>query len=217
MFLAHRRFEIEEAHADQEELDRRRASEDLEAWKRRRASREDPKLFISRFGYDPQEDEAEEEARPLLQVTVPGHHEEDGHTLYILDCSIICQGLPYTDKDPRLLWRCSRRLCDLRDGIYSFVKSTLGEVYTVRFRETPFAKRGGLPGTTDRLKAWMTTLAHCMNNDVLFDASALATILRLLEAPIPDEQLCKFRPNEAFLTQVGERLTRAVQLTPWTA
>jgi hypothetical protein len=62
-----------------------------------------------------------------------------------------------------LKWKCRKRLFSIREDLHDPIKEALGPVYVARFEETPFAKYGGLPGTTARLKDWFRTLAEMIN------------------------------------------------------
>ena len=43
------------------------------------------------------------------------------------------------------------------------MKNKLGKAYDHIFVSAPFAKRGGLTGTTERLRRWLATLAASVN------------------------------------------------------
>mmetsp|Transcript_81110 Transcript_81110/g.173474 ORF Transcript_81110/g.173474 Transcript_81110/m.173474 type:complete len:325 (-) Transcript_81110:55-1029(-) len=93
-------------------------------------------------------------------------------------------------------WTCSKRLCDLREDLHDEVKLRLGDAYPDHFGETPFARHGGMPGTTSRIRAWFGSLAACVNEGVL-EPSLLTYVLRILEAPIPEDS------DAAMLTARG--------------
>jgi hypothetical protein len=57
--------------------------------------------------------------------------------------------------------------------------------YTRHFAATPFAHKGGMPGTTARLDAWFQALAVCINWGSA-SPSLVATVLHYTEAPEPD-------------------------------
>jgi len=81
-------------------------------------------------------------------------------------------------------WTTKKRLCNLRELLHHPVKEVLGPRYAELFAETPFARHGGLPGTTARLRDWMNTLAAAVNNGEL-PQPLLAEVLRFLQAPVP--------------------------------
>merc|ERR1719247_3849379 len=102
--------------------------------------------YLQRLGFD-----RETGALPL-KVVVEGHAEEAQCTLYEMRCTLGTKGEPgYTQ------WRCRKRLCTLREDLHDPLKEALGPVYVAQFEETPFAKYGGLPGTTARLADWFRT------------------------------------------------------------
>lgn len=92
-----------------------------------------------------------------LELDVTGHEERDGHTWYNLDCALGAPGAR------RLHWRTRWRLAELRARLHDPVKAGLGATYDRHFATTPFAHKGGLPGTTARLKSWCVSLAACLN------------------------------------------------------
>merc|ERR1711957_150162 len=68
--------------------------------------------------------------------------------------------------------------------------------YESHFAEAPFARHGGLPGTSTRLAAWLGALASCANNGAL-DPELHAYVLRFLHAPVPEDS------DMALLKAVG--------------
>jgi len=152
-----------------------------------RACREEPPQYLWRFGYGRTDGKPE----PTLRIEVNGHEEEDGHTWYTISASLsrlvneaIQVAAPASDGTD-IVWSVRRRLCDLRDELHDGVKEMLGSNYASHFDETPFARHGGLPGTTSRLREWLATLASCANRGVL-EPKVLASVLRSLEAPVPE-------------------------------
>jgi len=131
---------------------------------------ENPQRYLWRFGYF-------RPGKPQLELVVEGHEEDAGHTFYILVCT-----LKHGAKVLR--WQCKKRLNDLR-GFHDEAKTILGEAaYTRVFAEAPFARVGGLPGTTGRLRVWLERLAQAANGGKL-PTQLLATLVRFLEAPVP--------------------------------
>eukprot|EP00930_Biecheleria_cincta_P042499 TRINITY_DN29247_c0_g1_i2.p1 TRINITY_DN29247_c0_g1~~TRINITY_DN29247_c0_g1_i2.p1 ORF type:complete len:213 (-),score=39.52 TRINITY_DN29247_c0_g1_i2:73-711(-) len=118
---------------------------------------------------------------PELSLGVAGHCEEDGHTMYEISCAL----RPAEQKFSPTVWSCKRRLCHLREGLHDKVKDSLGEAYAAHFADAPFARRGGMPGTTARLGTWLGVLARCLSTGVL-PADCCAQVLRFLDAPIPE-------------------------------
>mmetsp|Transcript_70985 Transcript_70985/g.140962 ORF Transcript_70985/g.140962 Transcript_70985/m.140962 type:complete len:251 (-) Transcript_70985:57-809(-) len=152
-----------------------------------RACREEPQQYLWRFGYG----RADGKPEPTLKIEVNGHEEEDGHTWYNVSASLsrivdeaIQVAAPAND-GTELAWSARRRLCDLREELHDRVKDMLGPDYATHFDETPFARHGGPPGTTARLRDWLTTLASCANRGAL-EPRVLAYVLRCLEAPVPE-------------------------------
>eukprot|EP00930_Biecheleria_cincta_P056308 TRINITY_DN42453_c0_g1_i1.p1 TRINITY_DN42453_c0_g1~~TRINITY_DN42453_c0_g1_i1.p1 ORF type:complete len:238 (-),score=36.24 TRINITY_DN42453_c0_g1_i1:243-956(-) len=133
---------------------------------------EDPQRFLWRFGYF-------RPGKPQLEILVDGHEEDAGHTFYILVCTL-------RHGAKVLRWQCKKRLSDLR-GLHDEAKALLGQdAYSGIFVEAPFARAGGLPGTTGRLRVWLERLAQAANGGRL-PTQLLATLVRFLEAPIPQE------------------------------
>lgn len=114
---------------------------------------------------------------PELQINVTGHEEVRGHTSYIVKCTLLCVGLPDTD------WRLSRRLSQFRQGLYYPVRTELGKgLYGEWFAGTPFAHRGGVPGTTARLDAWCRVLSKMLSGRQL-PLQLTALVLHFLDTP----------------------------------
>mmetsp|Transcript_35734 Transcript_35734/g.99899 ORF Transcript_35734/g.99899 Transcript_35734/m.99899 type:complete len:165 (+) Transcript_35734:1-495(+) len=129
-----------------------------------------------------------------------GHEEVRGHTMYSLSCALRPPRPPgegpsrpgAPDPSSERLWRVHRRLEQLRDDLHDYVKSELGEAYGRLFAATPFASRGGLPGTTAKLNAWVGTLAAVVNGGPEVGAAPVAPtlvafVLSFLDAPALDD------------------------------
>eukprot|EP00930_Biecheleria_cincta_P083764 TRINITY_DN73271_c0_g1_i1.p1 TRINITY_DN73271_c0_g1~~TRINITY_DN73271_c0_g1_i1.p1 ORF type:complete len:612 (-),score=123.29 TRINITY_DN73271_c0_g1_i1:46-1881(-) len=97
-------------------------------------------------------------AHPELCLQVTGHAEAFGHTWYHVRCSLGC---PWSGSS--LQWQAKWRLVHLRKFLHGPVKSSLGPAYGRFFARAPFARKGGLPGTTFRLDCWCKALARCIN------------------------------------------------------
>lgn len=121
--------------------------------------------YIEAYGYQAACDRSWRElprlgtSSPELQLQVTGHVEEGGHTWYIVECTLVCLKL-----GPRpLKWRVQRRLVQMRESLHDPVKEALDDDYVRRFGDAPFARHGGLPGTSARLQEWLSALARCIN------------------------------------------------------
>lgn len=117
-------------------------------------------------------------AWPKITFTVAGHIEVDEHTYYQVKCEL--------DNQPTFsyTWGVHRRLLHLREGLHDFVQSCLAESYNDVFGDAPFARRGGLPGTSARLQAWLEHLAQYVN-DGTAPPLIVAHIFNFFEAPKP--------------------------------
>lgn len=122
-------------------------------------------------------------AVPRLELGVVGHAEQRGHTWYTIDCALELPGGPARC----LRWRCSRRLAQMREDLHSYVRGEVGGAYGLHFGDTPFARKGGLPGTTARLGKWCNALAAFVSSGSA-TPGVMAHVLRFLDAPNPDGQ-----------------------------
>eukprot|EP00440_Ansanella_granifera_P016219 gb/GFBE01017620.1/.p1 GENE.gb/GFBE01017620.1/~~gb/GFBE01017620.1/.p1 ORF type:complete len:254 (+),score=35.96 gb/GFBE01017620.1/:1-762(+) len=145
-----------------------------------RANFDDPLRFLWRFGYE------RGPPAPELSLTVEGHDEVLGHTMYRIRCSLRRPAKEEGTEVRVSEWACRKRLCDLREELHCRVKDGMGSEYATYFQSTPFARHGGIPGTTDRLRSWLATLAACVNSSQL-KGQLLAFLLRFLEAPVPED------------------------------
>lgn len=111
--------------------------------------------------------------RPEIRLRVERHVENQGrttaleqhfsHTWYVVECSIDLKR-----PQGQFQWQAPRRLAQLRVGLHDPLKacSSMGEgFYTEHFGQTPFAKHGGLPGTTERLHHWLLSLSNLLNSE----------------------------------------------------
>eukprot|EP00929_Paragymnodinium_shiwhaense_P061698 TRINITY_DN3083_c2_g1_i1.p1 TRINITY_DN3083_c2_g1~~TRINITY_DN3083_c2_g1_i1.p1 ORF type:complete len:506 (-),score=117.75 TRINITY_DN3083_c2_g1_i1:98-1579(-) len=121
---------------------------------------------------------------PVLKLScfVIGHIEEDGHTLYEMSCVL----RPDNGGGPPIVWNCRARLRELRTFLHDHVKEYLGPLYAASFNEAPFARHGGLPGTSSRLNAWFAKLATLLNGGAL-PPSLHAHVLCFLDTPLPED------------------------------
>eukprot|EP00929_Paragymnodinium_shiwhaense_P116756 TRINITY_DN8660_c0_g1_i1.p2 TRINITY_DN8660_c0_g1~~TRINITY_DN8660_c0_g1_i1.p2 ORF type:complete len:191 (+),score=41.04 TRINITY_DN8660_c0_g1_i1:84-656(+) len=161
-------FKVKAAHARHIALKMRQE----ELW-------QNPQACLDELGYNSQ-------YPPQLSVSVTGHEEEHSCTMYQLSCSLTgCGATGPNDKDAASMeWHCQKRLCDLREFLHDPLKDAMEADYSVTFGDTPFARHGGLPGTTDRLRAWFLSLTTCMNTAGTLSPDLRATVLRFLETPI---------------------------------
>jgi len=139
--------------------------------------------YLARYGYSAADaekwvDASQQESIPTLELSVTGHEEQDGHTWYIFGCSVLLPGeaVPFS-------WESRQRLGALRERWHDPVKATFRD-YDFHFQPTPFASKGGLPGTTARLQGWCGTLVSCINRFVLPPSIVFLTF-QFLEAPEP--------------------------------
>lgn len=145
---------------------------------------EQPGLILARFGFETHRDawaprhleRLTEGAQPQLTVEVTGHREALGHTWYGLQCQLRAgEGLVAS-------WTVQRRLVHLRSGLRDPLQELTGVDYEVLFREAPFALRGGLQGTTARLRDWFLALGRGVNSGVV-PPRAVALLLIFSGAP----------------------------------
>eukprot|EP00429_Kryptoperidinium_foliaceum_P006917 CAMPEP_0176023548 /NCGR_PEP_ID=MMETSP0120_2-20121206/11491_1 /TAXON_ID=160619 /ORGANISM="Kryptoperidinium foliaceum, Strain CCMP 1326" /LENGTH=652 /DNA_ID=CAMNT_0017356715 /DNA_START=21 /DNA_END=1977 /DNA_ORIENTATION=+ len=94
-----------------------------------------------------------------LSGTIVEHKEVGGHTWYI----VICRLNLGHERGVSLKWTAPRRLAQLRSGLYEPVKARMCDEYALHFAKTPFARRGGLAGTTQRLAGWISALFALVN------------------------------------------------------
>lgn len=136
--------------------------------------------IIQRFGYiaDNQSVWRTSENQPVLQIRITSHSESKGHTYYHYECDISMT----TEPSSLYSWSGKRRLQHLRRGLHDACKKELGSGYHKLFKDTPFAHRGGVRGTTKRLNAWCARLSECAN-ERLVPPVILAQVCKLLEAP----------------------------------
>ncbi len=120
---------------------------------------------------------------PFLSIHVAGHREQGGHTLYQLKCSLRLPGERCLD------WVIERRLSQLRGQLHDPVRSSLGSgLYGSLFQHAPFAHRGGISGTTSRLRCWFVALAGGVNQATLTPA-VVCLVFRFLEVQSPEGSL----------------------------
>mmetsp|Transcript_153371 Transcript_153371/g.278719 ORF Transcript_153371/g.278719 Transcript_153371/m.278719 type:complete len:196 (-) Transcript_153371:91-678(-) len=138
--------------------------------------------YLNRMGY------IENRPSPEIAVAVLGHAEEARCTVYELACAMRAAKAGAE----RVKWVCKKRLCELREELHDPLKEALGSEYAVRFSATPFARHGGLPGTTARLRDWFKTLSDCLSGDII-KPQECALVLQFLDTPLPSEEFLRAR------------------------
>jgi len=143
--------------------------------------------YISAYGYTPKDTDVWQVSscsqtrpkvlRPKFQVNVRQHIEAAKHTWYIVESSLLLDGPPH-----RLDWLAPRRLVHIRQYLYDPVKEAFGVEYKRHLGKTGFARRMGLPGTTERLRKWLSDLAATINSRRA-PPLIVALTLHFLEAP----------------------------------
>jgi len=144
--------------------------------------------YISPYGYTPKDKDVWQAPtslklprpkvlRPKFQVSVRQHIEAATHTWYIVESSLLLNG-----PTRRLDWLAPRRLAHIRQYLYNPVKEAFGGSYKRHFGRAGFARRMGLPGTTERLRKWLSALAATVNSRKA-PPSVVALTLHFLEAP----------------------------------
>lgn len=114
---------------------------------------------------------------PQLEIAVRCHDEEYGHTWYRLDCSVCYPG------DERYTWFTSKRLRHFRERLHDPIKGELSEAtYCQYFSDAPFARHGGLSGTTARLGSWCGKLTRSADKGEL-PQELLVVLLAFLDTP----------------------------------
>eukprot|EP00931_Biecheleriopsis_adriatica_P111213 TRINITY_DN85577_c0_g1_i1.p1 TRINITY_DN85577_c0_g1~~TRINITY_DN85577_c0_g1_i1.p1 ORF type:complete len:285 (+),score=51.02 TRINITY_DN85577_c0_g1_i1:25-855(+) len=173
----------------------------------RRATTDDSERYLWRFGF------GRGPPAPELRISMAGHEEVLGHTMYAISCSL--RRPPKEEGEAARIaeWSCQKRLCDLREELHCRIKAEMGSAYAAYFESTPFARHGGVPGTTDRLRSWFGTLAACVNSSQL-TGDSLAFLLRFLKAPVPEDSEAELlvRAGRCVVctlpTEAGDRLPR---------
>jgi len=116
-------------------------------------------------------------SRAVFSAEVVRHLEMQGHTWYVMQCS-----LKIPENDQPLVWMARRRLNHLRQDLHDRVKTLMGATYAESFAKVPFARHGGVPGTSERLNSWFEILTALMNDRYVPPSIVLVT-LQFLEPP----------------------------------
>eukprot|EP00930_Biecheleria_cincta_P027759 TRINITY_DN19431_c0_g1_i1.p1 TRINITY_DN19431_c0_g1~~TRINITY_DN19431_c0_g1_i1.p1 ORF type:complete len:579 (-),score=98.26 TRINITY_DN19431_c0_g1_i1:112-1848(-) len=136
--------------------------------------------YLAPYGYcaaSPEEwVSSSQENKAQLDLSVAGHSEQGGHTVYHVQCRLEADGLV------SLHWVTQRRLGHIRDSLHDVVKNEMGKSYADAFANAPFAMRGGFGGTTQRLQKWFQSLAVCVSKG-LAPPALVAQLLLFLDAP----------------------------------
>lgn len=159
-------------------------------WSFRQLATEGEHFYLDGYGYQVKDLStwrvSPQENGPRIQLVLDVHHRHAGHTWYLLECTLEPAPGYAPGRVSRAEWPAPRRLLQLRLDLHDRVKQSLGEDYRRVFGAAPFAKLGGLPGTTARLKAWLAALSDGMNNGAL-KPSLVALTLGFLQAPLPQD------------------------------
>lgn len=143
--------------------------------------------YLSIFGYDLSEGQhwqsIPKTPHPQLDLQVDGHISKAGHTWYNVKCKI--SGMQNGCGADTIEWVSPRRLVQLRLDLHHNVRHELRDVYDQHFHQTRFAKLGGPPGTTARLRDWLGTLASCINQGIAQPCVA-TLVLAFFHAPVPE-------------------------------
>jgi hypothetical protein len=142
-----------------------------------------PETVLQRYGYTAATEHFwDHEPQPILTLGLISRHTEIGiHTWYDMHCRLV-SAAPVQDR----AWVVPRRLAHVRSLVHDPVKRELGEARYRKLFAERFAHRGGLPGTTVKLEAWLSALAKSINDQQL-SPKLTATVLLFLEAPEMDD------------------------------
>merc|ERR1712050_795626 len=92
----------------------------------------------------------------------------------------------------------------MREHLHDIIEAALTRrVYKEHFKETPFARHFGPPGTTARLGAWFATLARVVNSGSL-PLKLHAHVLRFLQLPMSLDGEAKARAIRSSSEQAHE-------------
>jgi len=138
--------------------------------------------FLLPYGYDVIDHKSwarSPDLQPKVQIELKSHIEFGDHTQYELICKVCNQ---HSTEPSDMSWRTLRRLKHIREGLHAVVKKALGLQYKRYFGSTAFAHHVAPSGTTLRLRAWLNSLASCINAGGL-EPALVATTFRLLDGP----------------------------------
>lgn len=142
--------------------------------------------FLARFGFMAQDANTWHAEYPLprFHLRVMAHEEVHGHTQYMLICEVRAPALAGVSEQS---WGTKKRLQELRAHLHDVVKRELGaQEYRRHFAAAPFARRGGLRGTSSRLNTWLRALMSYVAEGSL-RPQLMAEILMMLDAPQTSE------------------------------
>eukprot|EP00930_Biecheleria_cincta_P027272 TRINITY_DN19154_c0_g1_i2.p1 TRINITY_DN19154_c0_g1~~TRINITY_DN19154_c0_g1_i2.p1 ORF type:complete len:511 (-),score=98.96 TRINITY_DN19154_c0_g1_i2:211-1743(-) len=126
------------------------------------------------------------------QVSQRGHAEFVGYTWYFIQAELTPIPQARLDvQDEEMNWDLDtgkrsvfvlapRRLTHLQ-GLHHHVKKVLGPAeYSKHFSDTPFARSGGVPGTTARLNTWLKKLGDVINSYATEDTVSPSLVFAVL-------------------------------------
>jgi hypothetical protein len=137
--------------------------------------------YLTAFGYDGKWGDGR---WPKLKIEVLGHIEADGHTWYEVKNTLT---LPYLVEE--ISWLTFKRLWEFRAKLHDPIKKSINiqasqtHKYSSLFSKAPFARHGGLPGTTHRLSEWSKRLTSLINNgDPCMTKDLIAMVLKFVDS-----------------------------------
>lgn len=145
--------------------------------------------YLEEFGF-PARSDAEWRWPPVaggveLDLRLEGRISAAGYTWYLIECALHAPTKRPRPFARRLEWPAPRTLAQLRAQLHDAVKLWMGEAnYAAAFAGAPFARRGGPPGTTGRLRAWLERLAEVVSAGRAPPLVA-ALVLEFLAVPRP--------------------------------
>lgn len=120
--------------------------------------------------------------RVVFSIRITNHAEERKHTQYHIECSLTWPADDGTHVSQS--WSTDRRLKHFRVDLHDPVKAEIAGTYKRLFRQSRFARSGGLKGTTARLNKWFERLCECINSREV-PPVVVASVLTALDAPEP--------------------------------
>mmetsp|Transcript_127306 Transcript_127306/g.407215 ORF Transcript_127306/g.407215 Transcript_127306/m.407215 type:complete len:462 (+) Transcript_127306:75-1460(+) len=157
------------------------------SWALRPVSPEAAISYLQALGFKVESDEQwqqpPQESGSMLEFRLDGHARHAEHTWYGIECFIHSSNEHGSSSTQ---WNAPRRLTQLRMDLHDPIKDSLVDAYPALFGNAPFAKMGGPPGTSSRLRAWLTALAGAFNRGLLSPRVA-ALVLLFMQAPVLSE------------------------------
>jgi hypothetical protein len=157
-------------------------------WQLALVKEEDCQRFLGFFGYQLTPElswkERPSEHGPQLELRLDGHTQQAGHTWYHVKCKL--SRVDTNAGTDCFEWVAPRRLVQLRVDLHHRVKDKLGFLqYDDQFSDCRFAKLGGPPGTTARLKSWLDKLAVVVNKGIA-RPDIVMLVLVFFSVPLPE-------------------------------